>query len=159
MFIIIFRGNKMDKSQVTEYRERSGTAELKFADGSHLLLVPYRNWENIEGFYSALLYQSGTLEALATDRPFRYSRPEESGFWSKGQITQQQLAEYLTVAAQVGRQVYDDYQVKKIDENTWRNQFWGFWRITSESGMLRESLKEGKERIFEKNPARYKDRI
>ena len=149
----------MDKSQVTEYRERSGAAELKFVDGSHLLLVPYRNWGNIEGFDSALLYQSGTLEALATDRPSRYSKPEESGFWSKGQISQQQLAEYLTVAAQVGRQVYDDYQAKKIDENTWRNQFWEFWRITSESGMLRESLREGRKRVFEKNPERYKERI
>ena len=118
----------MDKSQVTEYRERSGTAELKFTDGSHLLLVPYRNWGNIEGFDSALLYQSGTLEALATDRPSRYSKPEESGFWSGGKISQQQLAEYLTVATQVGRQVYDDYQAKKIDENTWRKQFWEFWK-------------------------------
>ena len=149
---------KMDKLQVKEYKEISGTAELKFTDGSHLLLVPYRNWGNIEGFDSALLYQSGTLEALATDRPSRYSRPEESGFWSKGQITQQQLAEYLTAAAQVGRQVYDDYQTKN-DEDTWRNQFWEFWRITSESGMLRESLKEGRKIVFEKNPGRFRYRI
>lgn len=149
----------MDKLQVKEYRERSGTAELKFTDGSQLLLVPYRHYGNIEGFDSALLYQSGTLEALATDRPSRYSKPEESGFWSKGQINQQQLAEYLTVAAQVGSQVFEDYLAKKIDENTWRNQFREFWRITSESGMLRESLKEGREQVFDKNPGRYKDII
>ena len=149
----------MDKSQVTEYRERNGTAELKFADGSHLLLVPYRHWGNIEGFDSALLYQSGTLESLATDRPSRCSKPEERGFWSRGSISQQQLAEYLTIAAQVGRQVYDDYDAKKIDENTWLNQFWEFWKITSESGTLRKSLKEGKEKVFDKNPGRYRDRM
>ena len=149
----------MDKSQVTEYRERSGTAELKFEDGSNLLLVPYRNWGNIEGFDSALLYQAESLEALATDRPSRYSKPDESGFWSKGKISQQQLGEYLDVASQVGRQVYDDYQAGKIDEPTWRNQFCEFWRITSGSGVLRESLKEGRERVFEQNPGRYRDQI
>ncbi|MFA5797217.1 MAG: hypothetical protein WC916_04235 [Candidatus Woesearchaeota archaeon] len=149
----------MDKSQVKEYRERNGTAELKFTDGSQLILFPYRNWGNIEGFDSAVLYQGETLEALATERPSRYSRPEESGFWSKGTISQQQLAEYLTVAAQVGKQVYDDYEAKKIDEDTWRNQFWEFWIITSKSWMLLDSLKEGKKKVFNKNPGRYKDSI
>lgn len=149
----------MDKSQVTEYRERIGIAELKFVDGSYLLLVPYRNWGNIEGFDSALLYQSGTLEALATDRPSRYSRPEESGFWSRGKISQQQLAEYWNTARAVGNQVYEDYQAKKIDEETWRQQFCGFWIITSEGGITRQALEKGQERVFEKNPGRFKDRI
>lgn len=149
----------MDKLQVTEYRERSGIAELKFGDGSHLVLVPYRNWDNIEGFESALLYQTGNLEALATDRTSRYSGLEDSGFWSKGKISQQQLAEYLTVAAQVGGQIYNDYDAKKIDENTWANKFWEFWRIISESIRLRDSLKEGREKVFEKNPGRYRDSI
>jgi hypothetical protein len=141
----------MDKSQVTEYKERDGIAELKFGDGSQLFLVPYRNWDNIEGFDSALLYQTGTLEDLATDRPSRYSRPEESGFWSKGKISQQQLAEYWNVAREIGIQVYEDYQAKKIDEDT--------WRITSEGGVTWRALEKGEERVFEQNPGRYRDQI
>ncbi|GEM_PF-7033237 len=148
----------MNISQIEQYKEGDGVA-VKFADGSHLVLVPYRNWGNIEDFDFALLYQSGTLEALATVRPSRYSSFEERGFWSKGQISQEQLAEYLTAAAQKGSQVFDDYFTKKIDEKAWLNQFCEFWRITSESGMLRESLKKGRERVFEKKPGKYKDRI
>ena len=144
---------KIDKLQVREYRERSGTAELQFEDGTHLLLVPYRKWFDIEGFDSALVYRGGTLEALATVRPYG-----DSGFWSGGKISQQQLAEYLTVAAQVGEQVYDDYQAKKIDEDGWY-KLWGFWRITSSSGILRESLKEGTKMVFDNIPERLKDRI
>jgi len=149
----------MGKLQVTNYGERGEVAELKFPDGSDLILVPYRNWGNIEGFDSALLYQSGLLEALAIDRPSRYARPEESGFWSRGKISQQQLAEYWNSAVQVGREVYDNHINGKIDEKTWANQFWGFWRITSEGWITREALQEGRERVFAEKPMRFKDRI
>ena len=149
----------MDKSDVTEYHARDGTAELIFKDGSQLMLYPYRNWGNIEGFDSAVLYQNGTLEALATDRPSRYSKPEESGFFSKGKITQQQLAKYWNTATKIGRQANKDFDAGKINEDIWHQQFWEFWRITSEGRFTRKALEKGDKQVFEENPNRFDDRI
>lgn len=155
------RGNrdKMDKSDVLEYRVRGGIAEITFQYGFELRLVPYRNWGNIEGFDSAILYHKGSLEALATERPSRYSRPEESGFWSKGKITQQELAKYWNAAVQIAKQVYDDYSAGKIDEDAWMRQFWSFWIIATSGWITRTALEEGRERVFDKKPERISDKI
>ena len=145
----------MAQLKVSEYGLRNRDAELKFTDNSHLLLVPYRHYGGIEGFDSALLYKSRVLEALATDRPTRYSMPEDSGFWSAGNIFQPQLAEYLTVAAQVAQQVYKDHEAKKITQDLWSNRFQEFWLITKEMNPLKELLKREKVRIFGEKPKRF----
>ena len=155
----------MDKSNLISAYETSfcvtsgGDAQVEFNDDSTLILIPYRNWGNIEGFNTALLYRARSLEALATDRLYRYSTDEESGFWSKGNITQQQLEQYWKIARQIGEQKFESYKEKKIDERTWLNNFWGFWKITSEGHNTIIALQEGTLRVFETKPSKWNDQI
>src|SRR3989338_7524761 len=130
----------MNELKIRKHREINGNVGLEFEDNSYLLLVPYRNYGNIEGFDSAVLYQNGVLAALATQRSSRYSKPEESGFWSRGSISQQQLAQYLTAAIELGKRVSDERidVNKETDCNDW-SDFWEFWKITIESNTLNYS--------------------
>ena len=137
----------------------AGNAKVEFSDGSTLILIPYRNWSTMEGFNTALLYRNKSLEALATDRRSRYSTYEESGFWTKGNITQQQLEQYWKIARQIGEQKFESYKNKKIDEQPWLNNFRGFWIITSEGYNTIRALQEGTLRVFETKPSKWNDQI
>ncbi len=149
----------MDKSQVKGYGLRGDSARLDFLDDSCLILEPYRNWGNIEGFKSAQLYKSGTLEALAIDRPSRYAGPEESGFWSRSSVTQQELADYMNVARQLSMEAYDKQRSGGMSQKEWDDKYWEFWRITTQSGMLNRILSEGKGRIFTERPRLYREKL
>ncbi len=148
------------KEDITEFLETtSGNARIRFNDGVELILTPYRNWENIEGLDNAALYKNNKLEALVVVRPSRYAKEEESGFWSKGEVSQQQLAGYWNAAVEIGNQKRDEYFQDKIDENTWRDNFWGFNKIITEGWVARGVLEEGKKRVFSKKPKMIPDEI
>jgi len=149
----------MSNSDIKEYYVKGGSAKVTFSDGSDLVLIPYRNWGNIEGFDSAVLYQSGVLEALATERPSRYARHEESGFWSKGRVTQPQLAEYWNTAVTAGNRVYEEYNARRITEDDWVNKFWEFWMISHKGWITRQNLEQEQERVFDRNPGRFEESI
>jgi hypothetical protein len=149
----------MDMADITTYEEIYPNARVEFKDNSSLVLVPFRKYGPCEGMDSVLLYQGGTLEALAQERISHYWKQEDTGFWSKGKITQQQLADYWNTTAKLGKKFYDDYGAKKISEDDWRNKFWELWIISMEGWVTRDSLQKGILRVFDKNPGRYRERI
>ena len=94
--------------ETTNYEiNEKGEGRIEFTDGSLLILLPYHT--PAKQFDSALLYQKGNLEALATDIPaFLYKEPMERGFWSNGIVNQQELAHYWDVAFHLFSQLFND---------------------------------------------------
>ena len=55
---------------------------------------------------------------------------ERTGFWTRGKVTQSELAEYLTESFKLGTKLLLDYKIGKIDPNSWMNKFHELWLLT-----------------------------
>jgi len=149
--------NTLEKLTITTHKSVDGDVELDYSDGSKLILVPYRIIGSIEGFDSAALYKNDALEAVATDGASKSSMPDKCGFWSKGQVTQEQLSKYCNIARVLGSRLYEDYREQKINEATWREEFFGLWKTVSESWLMRKKLELGQGKVLTEKPVRFKD--
>ena len=96
----------MSKYKVLDYKIKETIAEIRFDNGLYFQLVPCRDENhNVIGLDSALLFDDGVLVACYLDRTYQQeSKPEHSGFWSKQEIEQQQLAKYWNAVVQAVKQ-------------------------------------------------------
>ena len=128
----------MGELNVLEYvLKEKVLAETRFDDGFYLQIVPKRDDDerSIIGFDSALLYsEKGVLQAMAIDNTYWvWASPEDSGYWSKGLIPQNQLAAYWKAAIEGAGSADNELRM-----------------IVNQGAEIRERLAQGKEKIFGK---------
>lgn len=147
-------GTTSSKRIVRQWSD-SGSEIFEFADNAVLVFNPFMNWDRIEGISSALLYKNQKLEAVVHDRPDRFWNPKDTGFWSDGNIAQQEFADYWNAAKEFSNKAYQNFNSGKIDKNTWIGRHRRAWIVTTEGWVVRQSLEKGALRVFDRMPAEH----
>lgn len=146
--------------EACDYKVINGVARLDFKDYTlQLIVIPYRHYGQIEGMDSVLLYEKGLLETFVTDRPYRCTESKDSGFWSRGPMTQQSLADYLAVAIKVETSLFEGKSRGEIEEDRFSRDYWELCRIIMETHVLKNRLHAGNFPVFQGGPDRFIERV
>ena len=130
-------------SDIVKYEVFGDTATLTFREGFELRLSANTYTRNACRFEYATLRRSGRLEAIAIERDGHLCTPPDnpSGYWSRGKIQQQQLAEYMDAAVAHGLEDRDKELKKPQDKHEPYNKILHLWEILNTTYMTRNLLR------------------
>lgn len=126
---------------------------IRFSDDSTLYLSPQST--NLEdGLHSAALYIQGRLEARVYDRPHNGQRTEDTGFWTRGSITQQEFSVYYSQAITYGEALERSYAKGMISIDEWEisPNYETACKMLKQCTVLEASLRKGTLNIFNQDP-------
>ncbi len=145
--------------KVTNYGYSNNTAVFDFDDNSKLLMVPYVDRTRIAGLACVALYKDRLLGAIGIDAPYKFMDKKDSGFWTKGSVTQRELSEYMKLAIAITNDLFDAYMGGKIGEQEFERKYRNLYVIADYSRQYQGKLEMGNERIFPEKPSGFGDSI
>jgi hypothetical protein len=132
------------------------TQALFFADRSCLVFDPILTaTRTLDDLSAVVLYTDNNLEAQAIHYLPHHHRSEERSFWSKGAVSQQQLAGYWNAAVDEANKLCERYHAKEISDEQWRSEHRVFEAIVRFAPTMRRELEAGTYPVSAGDPRRF----